>query len=605
MKPIDGKAKSVRQLLQGIKYSIDYYQREYRWEVKQVRELLNDLAGVFLAAYKVGISRTDVKEFPHYFLGSIIVSQKNSGSFIVDGQQRLTTLTLLLILVRNLQQDRESQVNVDDLIFSEQYGVKSFNLDVDERFACMNALYSRENFDISGQSESVQNLYKRYQDLESLFPSEIRDEALPYFADWLIDHVHLVEISAYSDEDAYTIFETMNDRGLSLGPTEMLKGYLLANMNQHVRSCANELWRRRIQELTEHGDDHGTDFMKSWLRSQYATRIRERRKGATPENYDRIGTEFHRWLRDDRTRLNLTSSDKVFDFVDIDFNFYSRQFLRLKKATTEPVDELEHVFYNYGHGFTLQDMLLLAPLRPDDSEATVKHKFQLVSRFVDILITWRIWNFRSITHSTMQYAMFLVMRDIRGLDACRLAEKLHGRLVDEKEQFHSNSRLRIHQQNRRNLHRVLARMTHYVETQSGQTSHYREYVSSGKNRFEVEHVLADHPERHQDEFPLEADFDEHRNLIGGLVLLPRQFNASYGDLPYEEKLPFYPSQNLLAYSLHPKAYERNPGFLKFVQESGLPFRSHEQFNRDAIQNRGELYQQLAERIWNPKSLLQG
>ena len=86
MRPVDGKAKSVRQLLQGVKYSIDYYQREYRWEVKQVRELLNDLTGVFLDNYEVGISRRSVKQFTHYFLGSIIISQKNGESFIVDGQ---------------------------------------------------------------------------------------------------------------------------------------------------------------------------------------------------------------------------------------------------------------------------------------------------------------------------------------------------------------------------------------------------------------------------------------------------------------------------------------------------------------------------------------
>ena len=89
MRPVDGKAKSVRQLLQGVKYSIDYYQREYRWEAKQVRELLNDLSEVFLEDYEAGIARSEVARFTHYFLGSIIVSQKNSESFIVDGQQRL------------------------------------------------------------------------------------------------------------------------------------------------------------------------------------------------------------------------------------------------------------------------------------------------------------------------------------------------------------------------------------------------------------------------------------------------------------------------------------------------------------------------------------
>jgi hypothetical protein len=53
------------------------------------------------------------------------------------------------------------------------------------------------------------------------FPQAIDQTALPFFADWLIDNVHLVEITAQSDDDAYTIFVTMNDRGLSLTPTDI------------------------------------------------------------------------------------------------------------------------------------------------------------------------------------------------------------------------------------------------------------------------------------------------------------------------------------------------------------------------------------------------
>ena len=179
----------------------------------------------------------------------------------------------------------------------------------------MDAFIRKKPSTQNGKSESVQNLSARYEDLSSDFPLELQDDALPYFIDWLIDHVHLVEISAYSDEDAYTIFETMNDRGLSLNPTDMLKGYLLANMDDDRRVSVNELWRQRIQNLTEHGDDHGADFMKSWLRTQYAVRIRERRKGAKPEDFERIGSEFHRWVRDNRTRLNLRESDQFRHFV--------------------------------------------------------------------------------------------------------------------------------------------------------------------------------------------------------------------------------------------------------------------------------------------------
>lgn len=603
MRPIDGKVKSVRQLLQGVKYSIDYYQREYRWEAKQVRELLEDLSGTFLKEYEPGLSRSQVANFPHYFLGSIIISQKGSESFIVDGQQRLTSLTLLLVLLRNLQRDREDAVSIDDLIFSERYGAKTFNLAVDERALCMEALFEGRPFDSTDQSESVQNLYARYQDLESLFPEEIQDNALPYFVDWLIDNVHLVEITTYSDEDAYTIFESMNDRGLSLRPTDMLKGYLLANMDQNRRAQANDLWRSRVQEITDWGTDLDADFFKVWLRSQYATRIRERRKAAIAEDFDRIGTEFHRWLRDASTSIGLNEAEDFRRFVHRDFDFYSRHYLQLREAENELIEGLEHILYNAGHGFTLQDMLLLAPLRTDDSEAVIRLKLRLVARFVDILIAWRIWNFRSIAYSTMQYAMFLVMREIRGLEPIPLAQKLQGILLREGETFVSNNRLRVHQQNRYALHRLLARLTDYVETQSGQPSRYMEYVATGRNRYEVEHIWADHPEEYEDEFTHPADFAEHRNRIGGLLLLPKSFNASYGDLPYKEKLPHYNSQNLLARSLHPQAYEHNPGFRRFVDESGLPFHSHEHFKQVDIEKRGELYRLLAKRIWNPEDLL--
>jgi len=55
----------------------------------------------------------------------------------------------------------------------------------------------------------------------------------------------LVEITAYTDEDAYTIFETMNDRGLSLNPLDMLKGYLFANItDQRKRNEATNVWKK-------------------------------------------------------------------------------------------------------------------------------------------------------------------------------------------------------------------------------------------------------------------------------------------------------------------------------------------------------------------------
>jgi len=201
--------------------------------------------------------------------------------------------------------------------------------------------------------------------------------------------------------------------------------------------------------------------------------------------------------------------------------------------------------------------------------------------------------------------MFLVMKEIRGKTAIEVAQILTKRLAAETETFASNDRFYLHGMNGRQIHRLLARMTDYVETRSGLPSRYAEYVQrKGKNGYEVEHIWADHPERHEDEFEHPNDFQECRNRVGGLLLLPKTFNASYGDLPYKEKREHYLKQNLLAQSLHEKAYERSPGFLRLVKERGLAFHAHEDFKIADLDERQKLYRQLAEQIWNPDRLLE-
>jgi uncharacterized protein with ParB-like and HNH nuclease domain len=422
MKEIRGDAKTIRQLLSGAKYTIDYYQREYKWETKQLQELLDDLSGKFLEDYEEGHERSQVEKYGHYFLGSIIISDKEGQKYIIDGQQRLTTLSLLLIFLHNLQKTRPDQVKVSELIFSERFSHRSFNIDVEERTACMEALFTETSFDDIGQSESVRNIVGRYADIAALYPDELRETALPYFIDWLIENVHLVEITAYSDEDAYTIFETMNDRGLSLSPTDMLKGYLLANISDEIRrSTADKLWKERITALLDIDKEEDADCLKAWLRSRYANSIRERKRGAKPQDFDKIGTEFHRWARENDKALGLRQSVDFASFIEKNFAFYARQYEMLRRSAETLTPGLEVVFYNARHNFTLQYPLLLAPLIPGEPEGSIRRKINIVGSFVDILITRRIWNWRPIDYSTMQYACFWLC----GTFATNLKRKLH------------------------------------------------------------------------------------------------------------------------------------------------------------------------------------
>jgi uncharacterized protein with ParB-like and HNH nuclease domain len=86
MQEIQGKTRTVRELLSGAKYGIDYYQREYKWQSKQIAELVNDLTGRFLEDYDPEDERRKVSQYGHYFLGSIIISQQDNQRMVVDGQ---------------------------------------------------------------------------------------------------------------------------------------------------------------------------------------------------------------------------------------------------------------------------------------------------------------------------------------------------------------------------------------------------------------------------------------------------------------------------------------------------------------------------------------
>ncbi len=328
MREIISKAKTISELLKNEKYNIDYFQREYKWQEKHIRELIEDLTGKFLEDYQDGHSPESVEEYGHYFLGPIIISHKNNFNYIIDGQQRLTSLTLLLIYLRKIIRERYDSDDFDnDLIISKKYGKKSFNLQIQEREPCMQALLDQQPFDSSGRSESVRNIIARYNDIQQIFPEELRTDALLHFYNWLIYNVHLVEITAYSDDDAYAIFETMNDRGLPLTPTEMLKGFLLANITDISRkNAAVALWKDRIQKLNEYGKDVEADCFKTWLRSRYANKIRERKKNAKPEDFDRIGTQYHRWVRDNLNVIGLIESEDFYRLIDCDFGFKEKKY---------------------------------------------------------------------------------------------------------------------------------------------------------------------------------------------------------------------------------------------------------------------------------------
>jgi hypothetical protein len=89
MSTITPHYKNVQLLLQSQSFSIDEYQREYKWEKENIDELLTDLRDKFLTCYQHGHKTNMIANYEDYFLGSIIVSKRSGKNYLIDGQQRV------------------------------------------------------------------------------------------------------------------------------------------------------------------------------------------------------------------------------------------------------------------------------------------------------------------------------------------------------------------------------------------------------------------------------------------------------------------------------------------------------------------------------------
>lgn len=608
-KKIEADDRSINQVLNQRKYVLDYFQREYNWEYKHVEQLVTDLATAFRNEYRENHHRKQGRNYNNYYLGPFVISEGEDGNSIIDGQQRLTSITLFLIYLNHLQKELGCDEKIEPMIFSETRGEKSFNIQVEERRNCLEQLFQYGEYSCTeSDDESTINMTERYVDISQAFPDELRDkDVLPFFLDWLRYNVVMVEIKAYSSDNAYTIFETMNDRGLNLTPTEMLKAYVLSKFtdDQHRREADQE-WKGRMQELHDHrGDKEDQYFFQAWLRSQYAETIRSGAAGSGNEDFEKIGTRFHSWVRDnlEKLQLRLDSPESFEGFVNDCLGFYLRAYLKVLKAEDELISGLEHVYYikRWGIAESLAYPLLLAPLKLEDDEEVIKKKMNLVARYIETFTVRRASNYRRFSASSIRYTMCVLVKEIRGMDLDQLAKILQDRLSLMEENLDGLDYFVMHGQNRNFVKFFLARITAFVEQQAGMRTSFSRYYDRelpSEQPFEIEHIWADNFSEFRHECEQKEEFDEYRNSIGGLLLLPRGTNQSLGGMPYSEKLPRYLQENLLAQSLHPSAYENNPNFLKRVCEGlALPFKAYEEFGKTEIDERQELYKAIAKCVW--------
>ena len=614
MNKID-KTDSLTKILSHRRFTVDVFQREYRWGRKQIEQMLSDFQDTFEEFYDPNDHDTpeEVENYGYYYMGCIICTG-GSPNKIIDGQQRLTSLTLLLIYLNNLQMEQAAQgfrtVKFEDMIYDDHYGKKSFNIDVDDRQLCLEALLSN-NSTYQPNNESAQNMMDRYRDIEDLFPDDLKGEALEYFIYWLKEKVLLLEIDTPSEDEAHTIFLTMNDRGLSLNSAEMMKAYVMQQIVEADRALVNHRWQDNINRIKSASsyDSSGVvntedvEFISTWLRAKYAQTLREGKRGANDEDFELLGEKFHTWVRSNaKAKMGLSKSVDYKNLVMTEMTRVTELYLKLKEYGSTLTPGYEEVFYNANRDLNYQISMIISAVCNDDSEEDIKRKIQMVSKFVDDFASIRIFNFKKVNWNTNKYLLFRVMREIRNQD-CRTVGMVLVRTLRRMDvSIDAITKFSLNQFSGRYMLHLLARFTSYVNTKMGNPSQFDVYVDRKRkgNTYDIEHILPDDYDSYQDDFATADEFQTSRQMIGNLIILTRDKNRSYQAMKYQEKVEKYVGDNVLAQALNDTAYHNNPKFLAVASQYG--FTAIPKFTKDSINDRANIYLQMAVDIWDPNAI---
>lgn len=277
--------------------------------------------------------------------------------------------------------------------------------------------------------------------------------------------------------------------------------------------------------------------------------------------------------------------------------------MKIRDAEDNFAEETKYIYYNARVNFTLQPQLLLAPICYEDDWDTIIEKINLTARFIDLYIISRFTNYKTLNYSTIKNFVFNITKDIRRCSIPELKEKLNRHYLNfESKPEDVLPDLKLNSFTKKYIKNMLARVTGFIEEQTGVASNYCNYMAQTKNPFEIEHIISDHFEWFTKEFTDQNDFNQWRNSVGALLLLHKSINASLNDAEFDYKLQTYCSTkgNIYSASLGECAYKNNPQFKRFIEENDLPFRPFVAFGKPEITERNELLVQIVNLIWNGK-----
>lgn len=325
-KTLEAHDKLIREIFEGsYQFEVPDYQRPYAWTTEQAEELFDDLISAMKESRASGASS-------QYFLGSIVIikEDKKPESRVVDGQQRLTTLTILLAALRHIWQEvgyDKGIKSVTPFLYEEGdemlgkatgYRLTAREEDVD---------FFRSNIQEPGgialliaSTDKLEDSRLRYRENATLLLGKAK--ALPpadLIALWqfLANDCSLVVISTPDLEAAYRIFSVLNNRGLDLAPIDIVKAEVLGLIRTTAGEAKSRDYAKTWSQIEKNLGREDFGNLLAHLRTVYA---KQKAKATLLKELQEHVTEYREKRPVDLIDKVIKPYAEVWDFVrDADF----------------------------------------------------------------------------------------------------------------------------------------------------------------------------------------------------------------------------------------------------------------------------------------------
>jgi len=604
--------QNIDKVFSNITYYIDFYQRDYKWTKEPVETLLNDIFYIFDNEYKkykdfdIEIEKL-IEKFKWYYLNTYVTNKSDGKVYIVDGQQRLTTITLILMKLYHMAQEFDSNYKgwIESKIIGYDGPKKQFRMYHIKHLKTLEQIFNKENSVDVNSGISAINMRDNFKIIDKYLSNKLNTkQKFEIFTYYFLRRLVLVNLDV-SQTDVAMVFEVINDRGVRLKPYEILKGKLLGEINKEELDelGLNELWENQIEKINNYFEDEADEFFMYYLRSKFVNTKGESKKFDT-KNY-------HRSIFD--TPLNLEHNSKnIKKFLQEDFLYFTNLYIKLLDYYSFYNENYKYVYFNRLNEMDTQFLLILSACKLNDEKE--KEKIKLISQWVDRLYVMLQLQ-KAYDSNQFQEYIYKINSEIRELDDLEKIEQIFRKYLKEilkerkgkdveKEFNYSLFKETGFDLNKRFLRYIFARIEEFIAYNINMKMKYsiEDLVTKtgAKTGFHIEHILS-YNDENLSYFENEEEFEIYRNRLGALLLLRGRDNISSNNETYQEKLKTYANTLYWNETLREDFYKSKLDVKDFKKKYNLDLKPYNTFDKNSVEERHKLLYEIISIIWELKN----